>query len=87
MNLIQDELENEHLEDGEDEADGDHSKRSFKKHHNMRNAKSVIYKSGRSKQKDSDIEPAVIKEGNSKKLFLNEPLEIFVDGPFGSPSR
>ena len=87
LNLIQDELENEHVEDGEDIVDGSHSTRSSKKHHIMRNAKSVIYKSGvpngRSKEKDSDI----MKEENSKKLFLNEPLEIFVDGPFGSPSR
>ena len=50
---------------------------SSRKHLHMRNAKSVRYK--------PDNQP--VQNGtNSRKLVLPEPLEIFVDGPFGSPS-
>ena len=50
---------------------------SSRRHLHMRNAKSVRYK--------PDNQPG--QNGtNSRKLVLPEPLEIFVDGPFGSPS-
>ena len=52
--------------------------KSFRKHLNMRNAKSVRYK-------PVENEPAQ-SGSNPRKLVLPEPLEIFVDGPFGSPS-
>jgi len=59
---------------------------SFNMHHNMRNVKSVRYKRAVTDQKDADTLPATNTSSNEKKLVLREPLEIFVDGPFGSPS-
>ena len=56
-------------------------KESFRKHLNMRNAKSVRYKP------EPGLENHPSQNGsNPRKLVLPEPLEIFVDGPFGSPS-
>jgi len=58
---------------------------SFRKHLNMRNAKSVRYKPDRIMESQAGNQP--VQNGtNSRKLVLPEPLEIFVDGPFGSPS-
>ena len=59
---------------------------SFNMHHNMRNVKSVRYKRAVTDQKETDTLPATNTSSNEKKLVLREPLEIFVDGPFGSPS-
>ena len=54
---------------------------SFRKHLTMRNAKSVRYKP------ESKVDNQPGQNGsNSRSLVLPEPLEIFVDGPFGSPS-
>jgi len=68
-------------------TNGGLSSESFNIHHNMRNVKSVRYKSMKSpREKETDIQPDDTPTSNEKKLVLREPLEIFVDGPFGSPS-
>ena len=58
---------------------------SFRKHLTMRNAKSVRYKPERPADSKVDNQPGQ-NGSNSRSLVLPEPLEIFVDGPFGSPS-
>ena len=59
------------------------SSKELRKHLRMRTAKSVKY--------SPDTKPGQTDEGercqaNTRTLTLSEPLEIFVDGPFGSPS-
>ena len=81
LNLIKDGLEEQQTKR--------HLSASSRQHHNMRNARSVKYRPDEmSKQAGENIHPDGTADAgtNNKKLVLREPLEIFVDGPFGSPS-
>ena len=81
LNLINDGLEEHQTKR--------HLSASSRQHHNMRNARSVKYRPDEmSKQAGENIHPDGTADAgtNNKKLVLREPLEIFVDGPFGSPS-
>ena len=53
---------------------------SFRKHITMRDTKSIKYK--RTEEDENSVGSAESKDSADK----NDPLEIYIDGPFGSPS-
>ena len=73
LNMIAEELQDHRAHRGESET----SSQEMRKHLRMRTAKSVKYSPDSKLGQTGD---------NTRTLTLSEPLEIFVDGPFGSPS-
>ena len=59
------------------------SSKDLRKPLRMRAAKSVRYSPD---TKPGQTDEGVRGQANTRTLTLSEPLEIFVDGPFGSPS-